>query len=186
MRVSRSVRRAQLLDREREGRLQLLLGSLVEFGAPNGEIKDIDGDLPFGIDQGHLDIAIVRGQRGGDLAQQPGPVLSDHLQQGAVGRRGVIEIKPSCYLDHDGSTDGLAAAQQHFDRRLERDDVQQALAEAIHLRRIELQGAEGIGKLKGVDDDSGIVGKRLGFDNVHAPGGECAGHVGKEQRPIAW
>ena len=46
----RSVGRAQLLNRERERRLQPLLGILVEFGAPDGQVENIDGDLPFRID----------------------------------------------------------------------------------------------------------------------------------------
>src|ERR1700741_3585112 len=50
------VRRPQLLDREREGCAKLLLGSRVKFGTANREIENIDGNLPFGIDQGHLDI----------------------------------------------------------------------------------------------------------------------------------
>src|SRR5216684_844955 len=44
-----SWRRAQPLNCERKRCLQLRLGFLVQFGAPNGEVKNIDGDLSFGI-----------------------------------------------------------------------------------------------------------------------------------------
>ena len=33
--------------------------------------------------------------------------------------------------------------------------------------------------------DAGIVGERAGLDDVHAPGGERAGHVGEEPGAVA-
>ena len=113
------MRRAQFLDGEQKRRLELFLGLLIKLRAPNGEIEDVDRDLPFGINQGHLNVAIVGRQGGSDLAQQPGAVLSHHLQQGAMGGRSVIEIQPGRYPHHDGSTHRRAATQKHFDRRLQ-------------------------------------------------------------------
>ena len=57
--------------------------------------------------------------------------------------------------------------------------------EAILLAGVELEGAEDVGELEAVDDDAGIVGEGAGLDDVHAPGGERAGHVGKEAAAIA-
>ncbi len=52
-------------------------------------------------------------------------------------------------------------------------------------RGVELDGAEGVSELEAVDDDALVVGECAGFDDVHAPGGECAGHVGEEAGAVA-
>src|ERR1700677_413927 len=137
--LSSGVRGAEFLDGQKQSCLELLLGRLVEFGAADSEIEDVNGDLPLGIDQGHLDIATVRGQGGGDLAQETGAILGDHLQQGAVGGSGVIEFQACLNLDHDGGADGLAPSQQDLDGSLQGDPVARAAAEATHFRRIEFR-----------------------------------------------
>src|ERR1700722_2479859 len=178
------VRRAQFLDGEQKRSLELLLGLLIKLRAPNREIKHVDRDLSFGIDQSNLNVAIVSGQSGRDLAQQAGAILSHYLQQGAVRGGSVIEIQPGRYPDHDGTTQRLTA-QQHFDRCLQRDHIQETRAGAVHFRRVELKSATGIAKLKGVDNNSGVIGKRLCLDDVHAPRRKSSGHVRKQQRPVA-
>src|ERR1700722_4555856 len=178
------MRRAQFLDGEQKRSLELLLGLLIKFRAPNSEIKDVDCNLSFGVDQSNLNVAIVNRQSGCDLAQQAGAILSHYLQQGAVRGGSVIEIQPGRYPDHDGTTQRLAA-QQHFDRCLQRDHIQEARAEAVHFRRVELKSAKRIGELKGVDNNSGVIGKRFCLDDVHAPGRKSSGHVRKQQRPVA-
>ena len=100
---SSGVRGPEFLDCQRKRRLELLLRLLVELGAADREIEDVDGDLSLGIDQGHLDIAIVRGQRSGDLAQQPWAILGDHLQQSAVGGSRVIKFQPGRTLTMMGA-----------------------------------------------------------------------------------
>jgi hypothetical protein len=50
---------------------------------------------------------------------------------------------------------------------------------------VELEGAEGVGELEAVDDDAGFVGEGVGFDDVHAPGGEGSGDVGEEAAAVA-
>ncbi len=58
--------------------------------------------------------------------------------------------------------------------------VADALEESFYLRWVEGQGLELVAELEGVDDDSGVVGEGVGFDDVHAPGGEHSGYVGEE------
>ena len=66
-----------------------------------------------------------------------------------------------------------------------RDDFVDVREKAVLLGGVELEGAEEIGELKAVDDDAGIVGVGAGADDVHAPGGQDAGHIGKEPGAIA-
>jgi len=44
---------------------------------------------------------------------------------------------------------------------------------------------EGVGEVEAVDDDSGLVREGSGLDDVHAPGGQRSGNVGKEPRAVA-
>ena len=57
--------------------------------------------------------------------------------------------------------------------------------EAVFLAGVEFEGAEDVGELEAVDDDAGIVGESAGLDDVHAPGGQRSGHVGKEAAAVA-
>ena len=73
-----------------------------------------------------------------------------------------------------------ARFEQLLDRDLLRHHVVQIGEEAVLLAGVELEGAEDVGEVEAVDDDAGIVGEGAGLDDVHAPGGQRAGHVGKE------
>ncbi len=84
-----------------------------------------------------------------------------------------------------GSLDVAARFEHLLHRDLLRDDVVQVCEEAVLLAGVQLDGAEDIGELEAVDDDAGVVGKGAGLDDVHAPGGEGAGHVGKQAAAVA-
>ena len=57
--------------------------------------------------------------------------------------------------------------------------------EPVLLAGVQLDGAEDVGEVEAVDDDAGIVGEGAGLDDVHAPGGQGSGHVGKEAGAVA-
>ena len=71
----------------------------------------------------------------------------------------------------------------HWD--LLRHHVVEVGEEAFLLAGVQLDGAEDVGELEAVDDDAGVVGEGAGLDDVHAPGGQGAGHVGKEAAAVA-
>ena len=66
-----------------------------------------------------------------------------------------------------------------------RDDVVKVFEEAVFLAGIQLDGAEYVGELEAVDDHAGIVGESAGLDDVHAPGSQRAGHIGKQPAAVA-
>ncbi len=81
---------------------------------------------------------------------------------------------------------GVAArVEQLLDRHLLRDHVVQVFEEALFFAGVELEGAEDVGELEAVDDDAGIVGESAGLHDVHAPGGQGAGHVGEQAAAVA-
>ena len=57
--------------------------------------------------------------------------------------------------------------------------------EAVLLAGVEFEGAEDVGEVEAVDNDAGLVGESAGLDDVHAPGGQCSGHIGKEALAVA-
>ena len=83
-------------------------------------------------------------------------------------------------LEVGGVVHVAAGFKQLLDGDLLRDDIVEIGEEAVFLAGVELDGAEDVGELEAVDDDAGIVGEGAGLDDVHAPGGEGSGHVGKE------
>jgi len=42
-----------------------------------------------------------------------------------------------------------------------------------------------VGEVEAVDDDASVVGEGSGLDDVHAPGGQRAGYVGKEAAAVS-
>ena len=58
------------------------------------------------------------------------------------------------------------------------------LDEDLVLGGVHLERAEGVGEAEVVDDDALGVREGVGGDDVHAPGGEGAGHVGEEVRAV--
>src|SRR5579862_4376894 len=63
-----------------------------ELLARGFEIEHIDRHLPFGINQGNFDIAVLLGQTGTDAVQNSWTVLSDYLKQSAMRRAFVIKV----------------------------------------------------------------------------------------------
>src|SRR6185312_1792067 len=59
------------------------------------------------------------------------------------------------------------------------------LEEAFLFAGVQLDGAENIGEVEAIYDDPRLVGKSSGADDVHAPGSQRAGHVGKEAFAVA-
>ena len=96
-----------------------------------------------------------------------------------------LELGGHFDLEIGGMVEMAAGLEQLLDRDLLRDDIVDVGEEAVFLAGIELDGAEDVGELKAVDDDAGIVGVGAGADDVHAPCGQDAGHVGKEARAVA-
>ena len=78
-----------------------------------------------------------------------------------------------------------AGFKQLLDRDLLRHHVVQVGEEAVLLAGVQLQGVKDVGEVEAVDDDAGFVGECAGLDDVHAPGGQGAGHVGKEAGAVA-
>ena len=66
---SKGSRGAQSVDGRGQAGGESLLGLGRQFGALAGEIEDVDGGLALGVDQGHLDIAVVCAEGEGNLAQ---------------------------------------------------------------------------------------------------------------------
>ena len=104
-----------------------------------------------------------------------------------MARRLVVEGEARGDLDLDAA--GVVRVGARFEHLLHwsflRDDIVQVGEEAIFLAGVELDGAEDVSELEAVDDDAGLVGEGAGLDDVHAPGGECAGDVGEEAPAIA-
>jgi len=57
--------------------------------------------------------------------------------------------------------------------------------EAFALAWVQFEGAEAVDELEAVDDHALVVRKGAGADDVHAPGGQRSGHVGKQPRAVA-
>ncbi len=128
----------------------------------------------------------------GDLAEEAGGVLRDNLQQGAVGAGVGIEFKAGGDFDFYGALPGglAAAGEQLVDLKFGGgdalgEDFVDVLGEAVFFFGVEFEGAEGVSELEAVDDDAGFIGEGVGFDDVHAPGGEGAGDVGEEAAAVA-
>src|SRR5450631_238982 len=57
--------------------------------------------------------------------------------------------------------------------------------EAVLLAGVEFDGAEHIGEMEAIDDDTGLVRKCARSDNIHAPRRKSAGHIGEKAGAIA-
>ena len=55
-----------------------------ELSSCGGEVEDVYGGLAFGVDEGDVDVAGLVRENGADAVQEPGPVLRDDLDQGAM------------------------------------------------------------------------------------------------------
>ena len=58
------------------------------------QIENVDRDFTFGVDQGDGNVAFLLRQDQAEPTQQAGSVLRDHLQNGAVGRGGIVDREP--------------------------------------------------------------------------------------------
>ena len=98
-----------------------------------------------------------------------------------------VELQASGDIDLEiGRVVEMAAGFEHgLDGNLARDDVVEIGEEAIALAGVEFDGAEDVSELEVINDNAGIVGEGSGLDDVHAPGGQGAGHVGKEACAVA-
>ena len=108
-----------------------------ELGSFRRQIKSVNRHLTFGIDQSDLDVALLVGKTGADAVQEPRPVLSDHLEQRARRRAGVIKFNSGLYL-HLGDrivVGALPVAQHAVQVRLTQHDVRDAALEALPLRQ---------------------------------------------------
>jgi len=173
---------AQLVDGGGEVGGEGLLGCFSQLGALAGQVEDIDGGFAFGVDESYLDVALVKAEGDGDLAKQAGEILSDHLQNRRVGGGFGVELKSCGHLDFEvGWVVTVAAGFEHLlDGDCERDHVVEIDEEAVLLAGVEFEGVEDVGEVEAVNHHAGFVGEGAGFDDVHAPGGQGASHVGKE------
>src|SRR5579863_8576639 len=67
----------------------LVLGSELRF--VRGEVENVDGRLPFRVDDGNLDVAFLARENRTDLVQKSGLVLRDHFDERALRRAVVVE-----------------------------------------------------------------------------------------------
>src|SRR6185312_2922618 len=163
-----------------EGLGEALLGRFVELFTGGGEIEDIDDDLAFRIDKGDFDVAVAGGEAEGDLAQEAAGVLGDDLQKGAVGGSFVVKFEAGGDADAGPGQLVIARGEQLLDGDAVREGIADAVLEAVDFGVVQLEGAVGIGELEGVDDNAGGVGESVRLNDVHAPGGEDARHIGEE------
>jgi hypothetical protein len=73
-----------------------------KFSARGGEVKHVDGGLPFRVDQGDVDVAGLVRESGTDAVQQTGLVLGHDLDQCAVRRALIVELNLRRCLDSCG------------------------------------------------------------------------------------
>ena len=57
--------------------------------------------------------------------------------------------------------------------------------EAVLLAGVQFQGVKNVGEVEAVHNHAGLVGESAGLDDVHAPGGQRSGHIGKQARAVA-
>src|SRR5207302_5872208 len=108
---------------------------------PGRQVEDVNGGLAFGVDKSDLDIAFLVGQSGADPVQEAWTVLGNHLNQGAVGRRLVVEFDLRCDL-HFGNAVFICTqpvAHQSIQVSLSAQDIADAALEALPLGKIYFQ-----------------------------------------------
>src|SRR6185369_4467249 len=112
--------------------------------------------------------------------------LSNYLNQGASRRTLTIELDSSSdfHLCNAGLGGARAVPQHALQISLSLQHVRNADLETLPFRKIQFQGAEGIGKEEGIDHGTGLVGKSIRLYNIHSPGCECTGDVGKKKWTI--
>ena len=63
-------------------------------------------------------------------------------------------------------------------------NLYQVFTETVPFGRIQLQGAVQVQELESVQNHAGRIGKGIGLDDAHSPGGEGSGHGSEQERPI--
>src|SRR5215472_11603638 len=113
-------------------------------------------------------------------------ILSDDFHESALRGSRVLEVDAGLHSNLGQLSRGLtlAAFEEGLKRRFAVDDVDQTVTEAFELSGIQLESAIQIGELKGVQYDTGSIGKGIGLEDVHAPTGKDAGNRSEECRPI--
>ena len=159
----------------------------VELGATAGEVEHVNGALTFRVNQGDFDVTSLVGKNRADVKEQAGPVLGDKFQQRAVRR--TLTVKPharvhlNLWLRRGFRVN--PSTQELFKFQLSHKNIEKVLLEPVSFRGIQLERAVKIDKGEGVQNYSGSVGKSIGFDDVHSPGGKSSGNGGKKVRPVS-
>lgn len=138
-----------------------------------GEVKDVDGLLAFGVDEGDVNVAAETGECRADVVKQTGTILGHDFEKGATGGGGVIVIDARFDGDFGRArfAGAFAALEQGIERRFTVHRVRKTFLEARDFAGIQLEGVVQVDKLKGVQHDAGSVGKGVGFHDIHAPAG---------------
>src|SRR5262249_32196922 len=132
-----------------------------KFCALAGEIKDVNRDLAFGVNQGDFDVACQVRQPRADAVEKPGPIVCDDLQYRAARRASVVEID-SRYDFSPGSRGFFAARAiaQHFVQiGFAVQDVANAALESLPLRQVQLESAKTVSEVKRVHHRTRGIGK---------------------------
>jgi hypothetical protein len=100
----------------------------------------------------------------GNLAEETGEVLDNHLQDGGVGGGIGVELQVGGDYDFEvGRVVEVATGfEQGLDGELARDHVVEIGEEAVAFGGVQLDGAEDVCELEFVDDDAGDVGESSG------------------------
>ena len=77
------------LSQEEIAKLALVIGA--ELGAIEGQVKNVDGALALGINEGHFEIAAVLRENRGDLVEQARVILGGYFHQRGMGRTEIVE-----------------------------------------------------------------------------------------------
>src|SRR6266403_5373939 len=109
-----------------------------ELSALCRQIENVDGFLAFGVDQSHVNVAALAGQRGTYFIQESGPVLGDHFHQRRMIGGAVVKLDGSPERDfwRLRNSGGQATLQQWFQRLLAVHHIRDALLKARSLAGI--------------------------------------------------
>src|SRR5262245_27534415 len=175
-----------LPERALQNLAQDILFARIELVALRREVEDVDGLLAFSIDERNLDIAVKPRQSRAHVVEKAGAILRDNFEQRAVHGSLFIEAD-SCRdrnLRRASAARRFTALQQWLERGLAAQDFGETFLEALDFAGIQLERAMQVGKVESVEHHARGIGKRIGFDDVHAPSREYARNRREQARPV--